>query len=418
MGASDIDDDAVLIEPLGEERGAKTTKVAPCNSCAGPNTAPRNEWAIMIWSETSTAYKEHLHSPSSGIADQRATRIRIDREQCRQALRRIREFDRRRDQCIEGGIVEQFERRRQSLMIRPARPVDAATLPTWLEINRRRRLWKAWPSGTATSPLPYQLSSTTAASSPARRSAVASPAALALAWNTTSQFSGASSAVAKPAPNARARSPRPGTTSTTVTRVPGMRAHNRATMRPTTPPPTTAMRSAGPGAPSQTALSAVSHVGREHRALWWDVLRHHQGRLLRHHELALVRMQHEYMAATQRPVRDRADDRIAVLDGVRKRPGHERGAHALELAFRHASFEHQPFGAAADGAEARAHQQFPGGRRGDRLVTQLGSLFRDVPQSFRRHTHAQNVMPATSTGDRSFLPFTGHSGSGHQKIEL
>ena len=47
---------------------ASTTKVAPCSACAGPNTAPRNEWAIMMWSRTSTMNKGDL----SRIADELA----------------------------------------------------------------------------------------------------------------------------------------------------------------------------------------------------------------------------------------------------------------------------------------------------------------------------------------------------------
>ena len=65
------------------------------------------------------------------------------------------------------------------------------------------------------------------------------------------------------APRSRRRTPgqcaaRAGLMSTTVTCVPGILAHSRATSRPSTPAPTTAIRSAGPGAPSHTALSAVS----------------------------------------------------------------------------------------------------------------------------------------------------------------
>src|SRR5262245_8250390 len=58
-------------------------------------------------------------------------------------------------------------------------------------MSRSRRLWNASPSGAATSPLPYQLSSTTRASSPASRSAVVRPAAVPLAWKTRSQSLGA-----------------------------------------------------------------------------------------------------------------------------------------------------------------------------------------------------------------------------------
>src|SRR6185503_3613394 len=111
---------------------ARTTKVAPCNSCAGPNTAPRNEWAIMIWSETSTAYKEHLRSPSCApslrIADERATCVRVRRKKRRQAPRQVREIDGRREQRVEGGIVEQREGSRQPLMVRPARPMGCSDL--------------------------------------------------------------------------------------------------------------------------------------------------------------------------------------------------------------------------------------------------------------------------------------------------
>ncbi len=41
-------------------KAASTTKVAPCSACAGPNTSPRNECAIMMWSRTSTVYTNSL----------------------------------------------------------------------------------------------------------------------------------------------------------------------------------------------------------------------------------------------------------------------------------------------------------------------------------------------------------------------
>ena len=57
--AADVDHDAVLVERCAMN-AASMTKVAPCSACAGPNTAPRNEWAIITWSRTSTANTENL----------------------------------------------------------------------------------------------------------------------------------------------------------------------------------------------------------------------------------------------------------------------------------------------------------------------------------------------------------------------
>src|SRR5215475_10997190 len=46
----------------GEKNATRTTNVAPWSFCAGPKTSPQNECAIMIWSETSTAYTGVPHS--------------------------------------------------------------------------------------------------------------------------------------------------------------------------------------------------------------------------------------------------------------------------------------------------------------------------------------------------------------------
>jgi len=81
------------------------------------------------------------------------------------------------------------------------------------------------------------------------------PAALALAWMTRSQSSGAASGSAKPSPSFAARSRRAGAISTSVTSVPGRRAASRAASAPTVPAPTTAMRSPGPGAPSRAGMN-------------------------------------------------------------------------------------------------------------------------------------------------------------------
>src|SRR5262245_60497836 len=100
------------------------TKVAPCTFCAGPNTAPRNECAIMIWSETSTAYTENSFSFGGGrIADQLPDRVAIGAEHRRQLRRQVRKRDGRRDQPVEHGIPEQRERGRQPPAMGPARAV-------------------------------------------------------------------------------------------------------------------------------------------------------------------------------------------------------------------------------------------------------------------------------------------------------
>src|SRR5262249_57832244 len=111
----------------------RMTKVAPCTFCAGPNTAPRNECAIMIWSETSTAYTENSFSFGGGrIADQLADRVAVGAEHRRQLGRQVRKRDGRRDQPVEHGIAEQRNRGRQPLAMGPARAArgrDLADLP-------------------------------------------------------------------------------------------------------------------------------------------------------------------------------------------------------------------------------------------------------------------------------------------------
>ena len=136
----------------------------------------------------------------------------------------------------------------------------AATLPTCELFSTRRWAWKAWPSGTSTARLPYQLSSSTVASKPANCNAVARPAPLPLVCTTRSAPGKAASGKAKLAPNAVARAARPGSVSINCTLQPGTRAASQATSRPSVPPPTTATRSPTRGAASQSALIAVSSM--------------------------------------------------------------------------------------------------------------------------------------------------------------
>src|SRR5690348_15026358 len=108
--------------PFSSSRSARnatrTTKVAPCSPWAGPNTAPRNEWAIMIWSETSTAYTgpslfSSLHPAggrsSKSIIDHGAEHIGFGRKQPRQLLRQVAEPRSLIEERIERRIGEQLD---------------------------------------------------------------------------------------------------------------------------------------------------------------------------------------------------------------------------------------------------------------------------------------------------------------------
>src|SRR5436305_13788607 len=82
-----------------------TVKVAPCSACAGPKTSPLKEWAIMMWSDTSTAYTQGSLLVTDELAENAARRV----ENVGQCLRQIAERDRWRKQRIEGRIVEQAQ---------------------------------------------------------------------------------------------------------------------------------------------------------------------------------------------------------------------------------------------------------------------------------------------------------------------
>src|SRR5580692_7690331 len=94
-------------------KAARTTKVAPCSCWAGPNTAPWKEWAIMIWSDTSTANTGTSRSMGfvgARIADQRAARVGLRPENLRQSLRQVFERHRRGQQAVEDRIGQEIER--------------------------------------------------------------------------------------------------------------------------------------------------------------------------------------------------------------------------------------------------------------------------------------------------------------------
>src|SRR4051794_24133861 len=104
---------------FSDMKATATVKVAPCSDCAGPKTSPLNEWAIMMWSETSTAYTD---APLVGVADQLAQHAACRVEDVGQFRRQIRESDRRREQRIECGIGrEQIERGLEPVVVRDLR---------------------------------------------------------------------------------------------------------------------------------------------------------------------------------------------------------------------------------------------------------------------------------------------------------
>src|SRR4029077_5549245 len=91
-----------LASSFSDMNATATVKVAPCSACAGPKTSPLNEWAIMMWSETSTAY---TGAPS--VANELAQHAARWVEDIGQLGGQILEGDRRRNQRVQHGIVKQ-----------------------------------------------------------------------------------------------------------------------------------------------------------------------------------------------------------------------------------------------------------------------------------------------------------------------
>src|SRR5437763_13609532 len=114
--------------PLGSSfsdmKATATVKVAPCSACAGPKTSPLNEWAIMMWSDTSTAYTD---APS--VADELAQHATRWVQDVGQLLRQVSKRDRRRDQRVEHRIVKQLDRFFEAAAMRPGRAMRRRDVP-------------------------------------------------------------------------------------------------------------------------------------------------------------------------------------------------------------------------------------------------------------------------------------------------
>ena len=291
---------------------------------------------------------------------------------------------------------------------------DGATLPTWLEISRSRRLWNASPSGAATSPLPYQLNSTMLASSPASRSAVAKPAAVPLAWNTRSQSAGAAPGGAKRTPSAcasAARAPDDVDQRHLRPRQPRAKIRDQQADQPRAHDHDAIGR---PGRAVPDRIERGLHIGREHGAPRRYIVGNGKHGFGRHGKQALVGMQAENDTAAQfgHPVRDPPHGRVAVFHRKRKRPAHTRRAHAVVFARRHPAGQNEALGAATDGAEERVHLHLAGPGRGNRLNAQLGAAGTDIPEGFAlrfRHRVACHV-PVVTTRRPAARPAMGRAG--------
>src|SRR6187549_3179146 len=93
-----------------------TTKVAPCSACAGPNTAPRNEWAIITWSRTSTANMKDLSA--SGIDNELAEYAALRVQDVGQPLREFVERYCGHQQGVQPRVGHKLDRQLQPLPMR------------------------------------------------------------------------------------------------------------------------------------------------------------------------------------------------------------------------------------------------------------------------------------------------------------
>src|SRR4051794_14798960 len=112
---------------FSDMKATATVNVAPCSACAGPKTSPLNEWAIMMWSDTSTAYTATPRG-SDGIADELAQRAARGMQDIRQPGRQVAQPDSRRQQGVQHRIVQEVERGGKTAAIVPTRPVRGRDL--------------------------------------------------------------------------------------------------------------------------------------------------------------------------------------------------------------------------------------------------------------------------------------------------
>src|SRR5262249_55508118 len=111
---------------VSARNAASITKVAPCSAWAGPNISPRNEWAIMMRSRTSTACIGT--SAWLRIADEPTQDRANGRRDLREGGGRVGERHRRCEQRVEPRVGEQVERGCDAAAVGPARAVRGGDL--------------------------------------------------------------------------------------------------------------------------------------------------------------------------------------------------------------------------------------------------------------------------------------------------
>src|SRR5262245_45443454 len=92
------------------------TKVAPCSACAGPNTAPRNEWAIITWSRPSTVNTKR--TSVAGIGNELAEYAALRAQDVREPLREFVERYGGHQQGVEPWVGQKLDRLLQPLPMR------------------------------------------------------------------------------------------------------------------------------------------------------------------------------------------------------------------------------------------------------------------------------------------------------------
>src|SRR5262245_51973788 len=105
-----------LASRVSAMKAASTTNVAPCSACAGPNTAPLKECAIMMWSRTSTQCKGATSEIVDPLAQDAASRIKDAGQACGEIPKRHRRFE----QHVKSVVGKQAHRHLQAPAMSPS----------------------------------------------------------------------------------------------------------------------------------------------------------------------------------------------------------------------------------------------------------------------------------------------------------